>query len=399
MSLVAIETHPIQYHAPVYRVIQNHFGIKVTAIYGSDFSVMGYRDPEFETIFRWDTDLLSGYESVFLSQVNQGGARTAEEATTRGLKYALRRLNPKAVLIVGYSPLFYLAAFLTALRLDYPLLFRGETTDHTGQRGMFKNFIRDKFLHCFYHRFDALLYVGWNSLHHFRRLGVPDEKLFFAPYCVDTAPFTLLNEEHIHLRFVTRKKLEISEKDIVLLFSGKIAMHKQPDLLLRAMKLLGGSSEQRMIALYVGEGRMSRTLKNLAKENPRVQIRLVGFQNQKVISRYYCASDLLVLPSSSETWGLVVNEALHHGLPCVVSDRVGCAPDLIEPGLTGEIFEAGNERSLAAAIERALPLIRRPEIREVCRKKVSNYTVERAAEGIAQAFWSVTQRTAERKNG
>ncbi|MGA2742887.1 MAG: glycosyltransferase, partial [Bryobacteraceae bacterium] len=102
---------------------------------------------------------------------------------------------------------------------------------------------------------------------------------------------------------------------------------------------------------------------------------------------YYHAADLLVLPSlHSETWGLVVNEALHHGLPCVVSEAVGCAPDLIQPGVTGEIAATGSAESLTAAIVRALPIVGRAEVREWCRAKVSGYTVQQAAQGIAQAY-------------
>ena len=88
-DLAAIETHPIQYHAPVYRELQANFGVSVSAIYASDFSVAGYVDTEFGTSFAWDTDLLSGYDYQFLSRVAHGGARKAEEATVHGLEEAL----------------------------------------------------------------------------------------------------------------------------------------------------------------------------------------------------------------------------------------------------------------------------------------------------------------------
>ncbi|HEY0304994.1 MAG TPA: hypothetical protein VGC44_08470, partial [Longimicrobiales bacterium] len=80
-DLAVIETHPIQYHAPVYRELQANFGITVSAIYASDFSVAGYVDTEFGVSFAWDTDLLSGYEHQFLTRVAHGGARNAESAT------------------------------------------------------------------------------------------------------------------------------------------------------------------------------------------------------------------------------------------------------------------------------------------------------------------------------
>src|SRR2546425_4757453 len=68
-SLVVIETHPVQYRTPVYRTLQQRYGVPVTVIYGSDFSVAGYHDCEFGNTFAWDGDLLSGYRSVFLSRV------------------------------------------------------------------------------------------------------------------------------------------------------------------------------------------------------------------------------------------------------------------------------------------------------------------------------------------
>jgi glycosyltransferase involved in cell wall biosynthesis len=132
-------------------------------------------------------------------------------------------------------------------------------------------------------------------------------------------------------------------------------------------------------------------LEQLAAGSPAIRARFTGFQNQTQLSPYYHAADLLALPSRSETWGLVVNEALHHGVPCVVSEGVGCAPDLIEPGITGEIAATGSAESLAAAINRALALVGRPEIRERCCDKVSGYTVEKAAQGIAQAYREVVQ--------
>ena len=67
-----------------------------------------------------------------------------------------------------------------------------------------------------------------------------------------------------------------------------------------------------------------------------------------MMGRVYAAADCLVLPSDIESWGLVVNEAMATGLPAVVADRVGCAPDLIVPGETGEIAGRGDVDDLGA---------------------------------------------------
>src|SRR5688500_7033817 len=97
--LAVIETHPVQYHAPVYRALEARFGVPVAAIYGSDFSVAGYADREFGAAFAWDTDLLSGYRTIFLSRVEAAGARAFEEVSTLGLGEALRMVAPQAVMV------------------------------------------------------------------------------------------------------------------------------------------------------------------------------------------------------------------------------------------------------------------------------------------------------------
>jgi glycosyltransferase involved in cell wall biosynthesis len=126
-----------------------------------------------------------------------------------------------------------------------------------------------------------------------------------------------------------------------------------------------------------------------------VEVRPLGFRNQGELSRFYHAADMLVLPSrASETWGLVTNEALLHGLPAVVSDRVGCAPDLVTDGGTGAIFAAGSAASLAAALQRTWPLVGREDVRDACRQRAARYSVHRAAEGIAQAYRRVATPSA-----
>ncbi|MGH9175176.1 MAG: glycosyltransferase, partial [Vicinamibacterales bacterium] len=129
-----------------------------------------------------------------------------------------------------------------------------------------------------------------------------------------------------------------------------------------------------------------------AAASPKIRTTFLGFQNQRQLSRFYHAADLLVLPSrASETWGLVVNEALHHGVPCVVSDRVGCATDLIEEGITGHSCRADSSAALADALEAATTLVGRDEVRRGCRTKVAGYSAEVAAAGIAEAYFMATR--------
>ncbi len=393
--LATIETHPVQYHAPVYRAVQRDFGVPVTAVYGSDFSVAGYRDAEFGATVAWDTDLLSGYTSVFLGRVASGGPRSAEESSTRGLGAVLRRLAPAAVLLVGYSPRFHQLAWAQAWKTGRPLLLRAETTDHAVRRSGIKVWLRDQALRSLYRRCSRLLYVGQRSNQHFRRLGLADEKLVFSPYCVDTTAFELDEPARMRLRSATRRSLGIAAESKVLLLSGKLVHRKRPDLLLQAIKELPPALREQIHVLALGSGDQQPAFEALARTSPPTPLTCLGFQNQTRLSAYYHAADLLVLPSESgETWGLVVNEALHHGVPCVVSEAVGSAPDLVRPGMSGEVFETGSAASLASALERAWPLMGPARVREDCRRVVSCYTVTKAAEGIARAYAEAVPRGA-----
>jgi glycosyltransferase involved in cell wall biosynthesis len=135
---------------------------------------------------------------------------------------------------------------------------------------------------------------------------------------------------------------------------------------------------------------MDETLKTLAATAPAVRAIFVGFQNQTQLSPFYHSADVMVLPSRhSEARGLVVNEALHHGVPCVVSRAVGCAPDLIEPGATGETAATHSVDDLAAALRRTVRLIGRTDVRNLCRQRVGQYSVDNAAAGIAAAYRAV----------
>jgi glycosyltransferase involved in cell wall biosynthesis len=393
MSLAIIETHPIQYHAPVYRELQRNWDVPVTAIYGSDFSVAGYRDREFGATFAWDTDLLSGYSPIFLDRVADGGAVSDAKVTARGLRDALRRAKPAAVMVLGYSPRFHRQAFFAARRMGLPILFRGETTDHARSRGAVKSWARENALRWLYQRCARLLYIGQRSLEHYRRHGCPADKLVFSPYCVDVTPFQCDEAARERFRAATRSTLGVRGDKKVIVFSGKLSARKGPDLLLRSIKQLPSETRDRMVVVFLGSGELQDALQALGRQSPAVSVHFLGFQNQTQLSPYYHAADLLVLPSvMSETWGLVVNDALHHGLPCLVSAAVGCAPDLVEPGVTGEVFVTGSEASLADTITKALLLTERAEVRAKCREKAGGYSIEKAAEGIAHAFSAVVPR-------
>lgn len=383
---VVIQTHPVQYHAPVYRALQAA-GLQVTAVYGSDFSVAGYRDREFGQSFSWDTDLLSGYSSHFLSRVSDGGPAQYEDVRARGLRRILKTLRPQAVLLNGYGSRFDRGAMVAVWRLGIPFLFRGETTDHAQRRTGIRQWLRDRILARMYARSRALLYIGQRSRAHFQRLGVPDQKLFFSPYCVEPRPFQTDETSRESLRQGTRKEWRIQPDQCLILYSGKLVPRKGVDLIPAAVRRLPDSLRSRIVIGFLGDGEMKSALEAAAATTPTLEVRFFGFQNQSRLSAFYHAADVMILPSRlSETWGLVVNEALMHGVPCVTSEMVGSSRDLVQTGVTGEVFATGSLEDCTRALTAVCSYCGTRETRDRCRERVSGYSVTAAAEGILQAY-------------
>jgi glycosyltransferase involved in cell wall biosynthesis len=172
-----------------------------------------------------------------------------------------------------------------------------------------------------------------------------------------------------------------------VIYARALSKRKGVDLLLEAVRKLPADRRSEIVIVFLGDGELRPELESRAICEPRVHVRFVGFQNQSQLSAYYHSADLLVLPSiHSETWGLVVNEAMHHGIATVVSEGVGCGPDLVVPGKTGEICSTGSADELAGAISRALNWCTMPRVRERCKTLVAGYSVEDAARGISHAY-------------
>ena len=390
--LMIIETHPIQYHAPVWQYLNQVLGIPVTVVYGSDFSVEGYRDKEFGISIAWDADLLEGYKAIFLSKSREGGAKSDLEVNVMGLEDVIFQVNPTAILSVGYSPKFHSDAMWVAKKFGKPLMFRGETNDQARVRWPIKRFLRDIYLKRFYRNFSALIHVGKRSEEHYKKLGFKTDFKMLSPYCVEPKPFQTDEFSRLAFRDKVRKEIGANEDQIVLMFCGKLSTRKNPGLIVEAVKGLDSSKHAKFFILLVGDGELRPKLENEAKRL-NIPLKHVGFKKQYELSPFYHASDLLVLPSKfGETWGLVVNEALHHGVPAVVTNTVGCADDLIVSGLTGEVFKNGDSFSLGNSLVNAVKLTRILEIRIKCKQKVSEYSVENAAKGIAYAYSRIVNK-------
>jgi len=160
-----------------------------------------------------------------------------------------------------------------------------------------------------------------------------------------------------------------------------------PDLLEAIGYLAEDPSAPNVHLLVVGTGELEATARERVA-SAGLPVTFAGFLNQSAIPEAYVAADCLALPSDcGETWGLVVNEAMACGLPAVVSDRVGCGPDLVEPGVTGALFPCGDTTALAETLGRLCgdpaALMRMGEAAR--QRVVERYSIAAAVAGTLEA--------------
>lgn len=137
----------------------------------------------------------------------------------------------------------------------------------------------------------------------------------------------------------------------------------------------------------MGDGALRNNLQEYIKENEIPDVYFTGFVNQEDISRFYAISDIFVLPSIFESWGLAVNEVMCFGIPVIVSDKVGCGPDLVKSGENGYIFKSGSYEELAKYLKiLLLDEERRKSFGDKSLEIISKYNYEVCVEGILKAL-------------
>lgn len=396
--LLIFETHPVQYHAPVYRLLAQEFGISLKVIYGADFSVRGYKDIEFGTDVKWDTDLLGGYSYEHIAeQLLQAGRpipNNYNEVTGFGVVEALARNPAAVVLALGYTNSFDRTVIKQTLVHKVPLMVRFEANDVAQQRSGIKRFFRTVALRVLYWRTARALYIGQRAKEHYLRHGLARHKLSFSPYCVDVSHCRLGIDEIADARAQMRARYAVGAADTMALFAGKLSARKGVREWVSAALSLPIAVRKSLVLAFVGAGELEAELRHTLAVADAPRSIFFGFKNQSELSEIYAASDFGVLPSiEGETWGLVVNESLHHGRPVLVSERVGSAVDLIVEGSTGAIAAATSE-SLALACMRILLICRDPLTFLRCRTQVERYSVYAAAKGIARAYAELTTESA-----
>lgn len=378
--LLILDSHPVQYKAPVYRQLAKLKPSAFKVIYCTDCSVRGHSDSDFGQVIAWDTPLLEGYDHLVLNNERGVPLQGFRSLTGRGIFRLLKTERPSAVLISQFSYEADLVTYLACLLLRIPIWIRHETQDEANARSPLKRFLRSLVYRFFYKGVTHAFVIGQLNREHFLRHGMREEQFTPAFYCVDSTLPEMNADSKAALRQAVRSRLGICEGDTVVLFSGKLIPKKDPGLILKAFGLLSPEVRERTKVVFLGSGPLMEELQRDAAQFPGSVI-FTGFVNQRDLPGYYLAADILVLPSRrmGETWGLVVNEALHAGCGVIVSEAVGSHREF-GTWERVRVIQEGDAAASAKAIEE---LARFPRSFDWCAQALERYSVRAAAEAIA----------------
>jgi glycosyltransferase involved in cell wall biosynthesis len=305
----------------------------------------------------------------------------------RGLWSALNQVSPQVIICGGYNYVASWEALLWARRHGVAFVLWSESNGQDARRGRpWVEFLKTYFLrHC-----DRFVVPGRASFEYLRSLGSPEASILTAPDAVDNSLFaTQAENTRVHATEF-REKLGLPSRFI--LFVGRLVPEKGIFDLLEAYAKLESSLRSEVGLVFAGDGISKEELVQQAKRISPGAICFPGFAQREDLAGLYALAETLVLPTHSDPWGLVVNEAMACGLPIVESSVAGCSADLVEDGWNGYVVPPRDSEKLSVAID---SLLRQPELKQTMSahslERIRKYSPEACADGLAAAAISATE--------
>jgi glycosyltransferase involved in cell wall biosynthesis len=299
----------------------------------------------------------------------------------RGLWPALSKVAPEVIICGGYNYIASWEALLWERRHGVAFVLWSESNaDDLRQRRLWVESLKTYFLrHC-----DRFVVPGKASRQYLKSLGSAEASISIAPNAVDNNLFA------IEARRTRAHAVEFLEKlnlpSRFILFVGRLVPEKGVFDLLEAYAKLGSDLRLEVGLVFAGDGVSRSELVKRAAQMSAGTVCFPGFAQREDLAGLYALAEVLVLPTHSDPWGLVVNEAMACGLPIIVSSVAGCSADLVEDGWNGYVVPPKDLEKLSGAIN---ILLRQPELKqrmsERSLERIQNNSPEACADGLAVA--------------
>lgn len=384
-KVLFLSSHPIQYMAPMYQYFDKNTNLDIEVMYCTNVGVRESYDEGFGEKISWDIDLLKDYSNKFIGskydKLELGGFFSL---ICPSVVYEIIKSKPDYLVIHGTQYAVNVIATITAKITGVKVLHRCETHLFLS-RPKLKKALRNLCLRLFYMFIDGFLSIGTRNRNYYKSLGVPERKIYSCPYAVDNDRFigkSVLSE--------TERNILLQEYDLpinkpIVVFASKLTRGKSPDDLLFCAEALNKKGIDFHL-LIVGSGEMYDELIKLKNRLKINNISMLGFLNQTEMPKVFGISDIFVLTSKSDTWGLVVNEAMCAGLPVVVGEEMGCTDDLVISGVNGYKVKPGDIEYLTSVIG---GLLTNPELLKKMKREskniISKWNYSVCAEGLELA--------------
>jgi glycosyltransferase involved in cell wall biosynthesis len=231
------------------------------------------------------------------------------------------------------------------------------------------------------------LYVGKLNRQFLLDMDVGEHRLYHFPYSIDNEFFMQETKRLSSTRDRLCAAHGLDSQLPIFLFCGKLAPIKRPLELFRAYLEAGLKGRAQLI--YVGDGAIREELERHIQQSQAENVNVLGFFNYTQLPAAYVLGQVLCLISDIDAWGLVVNEAMACGRPVLVSDAVGCAPDLVD-ATNGWVVPADDPAALAQALRQAYEERNTwQEKGQHSLKKISSHTYAVMADGVMAALDSL----------
>jgi 1,2-diacylglycerol 3-alpha-glucosyltransferase len=324
------------YRIPVFNVLAEHPDVDLHVIFlaETDSSMRRwkvYKDEihfSYEVLPHWRSRV-AGY-NVLLN---------------RGVASALERAHPDVIVCGGYG---YPASWQVlgwARRHKRPMFLWSESNQQDQRRGMpHVEMLKRRFIRAC----SGFVVPGKSAAAYVETFGVPRERIFVAPNAVDNPFFSHQASAARSRAAEMRRQFGLPER--YFLCVSRLIFAKGVFDLMEAYSRLAPELRASSELLFVGDGVEQSALQARAAAIHPGKVRFTGFAHREQLPVYYALAEALVFPTHSDTWGLVVNEAMACGIPIVVSDAAGCVPDLVEDGWNGYVVPKQVPDKLSEAL-------------------------------------------------
>lgn len=378
-------SHPTQYGSPMWRRFAKHPNLDVLVAYCGMQGAQRHVDPGFGVEVTWDVPLLDDYSWVQLKNLSPISSGSGFFSLINpGIWNLIRTGHFDAIAIfTGYMCATFWIALAAAKLSGISVMYGTDATTLFPIDGRTWKLPVKKWLWPRLFRMaDVVIAPSSGTAALMRSLDIPQDRIRIMPYVVDN-DWWMEKAKSVD-RQAVRKKWNVQENANVVLFCAKLQPWKRPADVLHAFHR---ANVPNSYLVFAGEGPLRKELeRDAAALGISDRIRFLGFVNQSALPEVYVSSDVMVLPSEYEPFGLVVNEAMLCGCGVIVSDCVGARFDLVKNGETGRVYACGDTDALSRCLQEVCsnPAAFSRQ-REAARERIGQWSPEAYVHSFAEA--------------